>query len=1586
MSTKSETRDESFPWITPEEMPKWDILLKAYLSTKKVHDALSTPKPAVDQQKLAGLLRNGAETRESKAYEKEMKGIIKTWDDNDGMAYGIVVRACTLTPSALSTVLENPGVSAAGLYAALKDRFNQTDMVGVVQAKLAAFNSMVLADSETAEQFINRLIIARIGLNNLNCDYIDKDVHCLGRLKEGLQQDERFRTLALNLSCATDMTWDRAVKIVTAYEMSNATRLADGGQKDPLGVSGTGVDTVRRLKQHFNKKIQTLTDKFEKSGYKNGKACTFCHKPGHTESECRSKQKRTRRDSKGSRGDRGAKDPDTRKCFHCGQRGHLIATCRKRKSEDDAGGSSRGKSTRYVDDAFSDGERSRMLSEYTRKHAGKITLDSGATSHMLGRSTVSAHRDTDLHEVNKVVDTAKVGESMVATKRGRVGNLQNVLVMEDSDLSEGIASVATLDLEGKFVLFGGSAARIYDSQMNFLAQAPLGGDKAYRFELSDLTGEERARLGSAMPSETLELYHTRLGHKNKRDLGHAIKEGLVVGAPMAASVHRKTGLCDACVKAKSTRHSFSKAVAAKSPKRATALVPQEPVVRRVVTDLKGPISVPGTRGENYLQLFTEADTRFRVCKTMTTKAQAVVNLREYIEVDLASEGQRLLEYHSDAAPELISKETVTYLASKGCRVSYSPPYTPERNGMAERSNRTIWESAYAMWLACMLPASFWPYAVVYATVIANMLPTDTALGWMAPFQAKYGAPPDIHMFRIFGCIAFAHVPEALRDSTFADKAYKGYFVGLKWPLLDRFLVYIPSLDKVSESAHVLFDEITKVNRKEEELLIVNAERKTVKDFSFLTHMAYKDEDNGILFVTTRVTTSRGLLVAYRAPLMDGRLGQEEPKPIHAQDVENMLTEYLKHNEPRIWSNNRLTSVRNVLQGAPMGRVVPRADPPLGIQGPAAIAAPLLSGGNPGTVSAENSINLTEQSGTKPQLRACDDPCEHTAVNRTSPAGQTRADLEPTAERTRPQRARIPRQPLNVSTFGDVSERAAYLAVQDLTDADESNEKAAEWVPAKVEEMRSLVLEHDAWDVVDLPPQRKTISTKWVVKRKDKPVPKLKARFTPRGFSQKAGVDYGETFAPVAKLVTLRIFLTIVAIMSLSTCQLDLKTAFLNATLEEEIYCQPVHDHVGILERLGNLVKEAWQRSRVAQQLSALQRGAVLRMKKACYGLKQAPREWWKKLHAFLSQLGFKANQSDICFYVLHLAGGALVLLLLYVDDILLAATTVELLRRYSSLISKAFRVSSEGPLTSYLGFDLEIDLRAYRIYLLMDRFMEKAFKRFKLVPKQSVRTPLPENFQAALEEAEEADDQFVQDFQYREKIGCILYYMICMRPDIAYAVGLLARYSNKVSRSACAGVTQLLQYCHNTRSQRLVLGGRRAYITAYCDSDWAGDRETRKSTGAYIVYLGTGPVEWASKLQRLPAQSSAEAEFIALNAPAKSIVWMRWLLKQTAIPQLVTTFSSTLFGDNTASLAMASNPVHHNRTKHIAIKYYLIRSLVEAGVIAVEHVDTLLNVADIGTKALGRVKFEPLCALAMGRRELERPTKRQKTDTSDEFA
>ena len=343
------------------------------------------------------------------------------------------------------------------------------------------------------------------------------------------------------------------------------------------------------------------------------------------------------------------------------------------------------------------------------------------------------------------------------------------------------------------------------------------------------------------------------------------------------------------------------------------------------------------------------------------------------------------------------------------------------------------------------------------------------------------------------------------------------------------------------------------------------------------------------------------------------------------------------------------------------------------------------------------------------------------------------------------------------------------------------------------------------------------------------------------------------------------------------------------------------------------------------------------------------------------------------------------MLLLYVDDIILAGTSQELVDRFTQMISKQFAVSSEGPLESYLGFDIKVKPKRQSVYLVMNEFVEKLFKRFKMSEKQSVSTPLPENFDAALEAAEDCDEQYFTDFQYREKLGSVLYYMICMRPDLAYAVGILARYSNKVNRVACAGMTQLLQFCYNTRNYTLKLGGHRARITAYYDSDWAGDRELRRSTGAFVLYLGWGPVEWGSKRQRLPAQSTAEAEFIAENDPCRSILWIRWLLKQTGIKSVITSYSSAMFGDNTASSDMAHNPCKHDRTKHIALKYFFVRELIEAGVITIDHVGTDDNVADIGTKALGRNKFAYLSRKAMGHGELERPSKRRKTEVSDEF-
>ena len=184
----------------------------------------------------------------------------------------------------------------------------------------------------------------------------------------------------------------------------------------------------------------------------------------------------------------------------------------------------------------------------------------------------------------------------------------------------------------------------------------------------------------------------------------------------------------------------------------------------------------------------------------------------------------------------------------------------------------------------------------------------------------------------------------------------------------------------------------------------------------------------------------------------------------------------------------------------------------------------------------------------------------------------------------------------------------------------------------------------------------------------------------------------------------------------------------------------------------------------------------------------------------------------------------------------------------------------------------------------------------------------------------------------------------------------------------------------------LKLGGSNTDIIAYFDADWGGDRITRRSTSGFIMFLGFGPIDWGSKLQKIVANSTAEAEVVASNAPCKAIVWLRWLLKQLNIPNTVTKHSSALFGDNQACIKIAENPVHHERTKHIAMKYFYARDLQGYGVVTHNYVNSKRNYSDMMTKAQGANLFQEHEAPVLGGEELEPVTKRQKTDVSDEFA
>jgi hypothetical protein len=150
-------------------------------------------------------------------------------------------------------------------------------------------------------------------------------------------------------------------------------------------------------------------------------------------------------------------------------------------------------------------------------------------------------------------------------------------------------------------------------------------------------------------------------------------------------------------------------------------------------------------------------------------------------VDVQAEGTVVKNLQADGAPELISAAAVELVAKQGGKLSYSPPYTPEMNGIAERGNQTIYNPGYAMLLSANLSESFWVQAISYAVIIYNFLPTNTSSGRKQPFKGRFGRAGSVARFRIWGCIAYVYVPSNLRDSTLATKAYGGYFVGFNWP-------------------------------------------------------------------------------------------------------------------------------------------------------------------------------------------------------------------------------------------------------------------------------------------------------------------------------------------------------------------------------------------------------------------------------------------------------------------------------------------------------------------------------------------------------------------------------------------------------------------------------------------------------------------------------------------------------------------------------------------------------------------------------------------------------------------------------------
>jgi hypothetical protein len=439
-----------------------------------------------------------------------------------------------------------------------------------------------------------------------------------------------------------------------------------------------------------------------------------------------------------------------------------------------------------------------------------------------------------------------------------------------------------------------------------------------------------------------------------------------------------------------------------------------------------------------------------------------------------------------------------------------------------------------------------------------------------------------------------------------------------------------------------------------------------------------------------------------------------------------------------------------------------------------------------------------------------------------------------------------------------------------------------------------------------------IRNKWVYKIKqyaDGSIERFKARLVAKGFDQKCGLDYTETFSPVIKTATIRIVLALAVQFNWEIRQLDVSNAFLHGTLLEEVFME---------QPQGFQDKE--------------QPDSVCKLHKAIYGLKQAPRAWFTCLSASL-------------FIFLH--GDIQIFILIYVDDIIITGTHSKVISSIISKLQLQFPLKDLGPLHFFLG--VQATFSSNGLHLCQTKYISDLLHRTRMLGAKPSKSPCSSGAKLSKFDGEILPDPS----EYRHVVGA-LQYCTLTRPEIAFSVNQLCQHMHSPSSTHWTAAKRVLRYLKATPSHGLFYSKGSLQLQAFCDSDWAGSLDDRRSTSGFCVFLGNCLISWSAKKQPVVSRSSTEAEYRSMAIATVELYWLRMLFKDLSIPLL---HAPILWCDNVSALALASNPVYHARTKHIEVDYHFVREKVINGDILIKFISTLDQIADIFTKGLSTTRF-----------------------------
>ena len=501
-------------------------------------------------------------------------------------------------------------------------------------------------------------------------------------------------------------------------------------------------------------------------------------------------------------------------------------------------------------------------------------------------------------------------------------------------------------------------------------------------------------------------------------------------------------------------------------------------------------------------------------------------------------------------------------------------------------------------------------------------------------------------------------------------------------------------------------------------------------------------------------------------------------------------------------------------------------------------------------------------------------------------------------------------------------------------------QADQWNQAMLEEIQAIQKQdvYEQLQVDSLPPDVKAIGSHWVYKIKrdlDGTIFRYKARVVARGDQQREGIDYGETYAPTARMGHIHLILALAAKNGWDINQMDVCTVFLRSDLHEDIYMRPPPGCSQAIE-------------------------SIWKLKRSLYGLKQSPYQWYHTLRQYLQSLSYTLSRLDGGFFMFYnKEKNTRLILSIYVDDILLIGTR-SLIAQMKEEMCNRFEMHDLGKAATYLSLNIE-QMPDKSILLHQAQYIDTVLRRFKMDEANSVSTPLDSKARLIKrkDDSEDPADEACDKEQYQSMLGSVMYLMTGTRPDIAFAVGVLSRFSHNPSNSHMKAMKRLLHYIKGTKDWKLRVGGASSELAVYADADYAGCKDDFKSTSGYVITYG-GAIDWRSRKQKSVAQSTADAEYYAFGHACIRLLEIELLLKELNISSKS---SPVIYGDNESCIKSLRNGIYRGTegATHIGTKFFLTADLVREGRISVEYVPTSKMLADGFTKALPKPAHKSFC-------------------------